>query len=125
TSLAIMGLLPARFARIESGGIRYSGASGDFNLAGLSAAEFGRIRGKEIAMIFQEPMSSLNPVHRCGRQVAEMLRQHQPELSENEIKNKVLALFEEVKLPRAAQLYNSYPHPLSGGQRHRVMIAMA
>ncbi len=125
TSLAIMGLLPARFSSIESGSIFYNNSGEILNLTDLPASAFGQIRGKEIAMIFQEPMSSLNPVHRCGEQVAEMLRQHMPEFSEAEIKTKVLALFEEVKLPRAAQLYDSYPHQLSGGQRQRVMIAMA
>lgn len=125
SSLAIMGLLPARFSRIEAGSVLYRKGDQNIELTQLPASDYRKIRGKDIAMIFQEPMSSLNPVHLCGEQVAEMIRQHDSSLNEKQLRARVLALFEEVKLPRPEALYNSYPHQLSGGQRQRVMIAMA
>lgn len=125
SSLAIMGLLPQRFARIEAGTVVYRHGTETIELTQLSSGDYREIRGKEIAMIFQEPMTSLNPVHHCGEQVAEMIRQHNNKLSEKTIRERVLALFEEVKLPRPETLYESYPHQLSGGQRQRIMIAMA
>lgn len=94
------------------------------NLLTLSNKDFQRIRGNEISMIFQEPMSSLNPSMTCGKQVAEVLLQHQI-CTKKEVKATVLALFEKVQLPRVEQMYRSYPHQLSGGQKQRVMIAMA
>lgn len=83
-----------------------------------------RWRGGRISMIFQEPMTSLNPVHKCGPQVAEMLLAHE-KVSRKEARQRVLELFEEVKLPRPEKIYDSYPHEISGGQKQRVMIAMA
>ena len=118
SSLAILGLLP-KTAKVN-GAIQYMGK----NLAELSKKELRQIRGNEIAMIFQEPMSALNPALRCGPQVAEVLRIHKKQ-SERDAKKEVLHLFEQVKLPRVNEVYNSYPHQLSGGQMQRVMIAMA
>lgn len=118
SSLAILGLLP-KTAKL-SGAIHYMGK----NLAELSKKELRHIRGNEIAMIFQEPMSALNPALRCGPQVAEVLRIHKKQ-SERDAKKEVLHLFEQVKLPRVNEVYSSYPHQLSGGQMQRVMIAMA
>ena len=118
TSLAILGLLP-KSAKIE-GEILFNNS----NLLQCSENDFKKIRGKNIAMIFQEPMSSLNPTLTCGFQVAEILQQH-TQLSISEIKKEVLALFEKVKLPRAEAIFNSYPHQISGGQQQRVVIAMA
>ena len=118
TSLAVMGLL-GNNANLE-GQILYQGK----DLAKLSQKQLRALRGKEIAMIFQEPMSALNPSIKCGPQVAEVLRIHL-ELSSESAKKRVLELFEEVKLPRVNEMYNSYPHQLSGGQMQRVMIAMA
>ncbi|SHE63879.1 peptide/nickel transport system ATP-binding protein [Psychroflexus salarius] len=89
-----------------------------------SEAEFQQLRGREISMIFQEPMSSLNPSMRCGTQVAEILKQH-TKGSHKSIQAEVIRLFEKVKLPRTEQLYKAYPHEISGGQKQRVMIAMA
>ena len=86
--------------------------------------EMRKFRGKEISMIFQEPMTSLNPVIKCGEQVAESLRLHLG-MNRKEAKEKTIAIFEKVKLPRAEQMYHSYPHQLSGGQKQRIMIAMA
>lgn len=124
-SLAIMGLLPKHFGRISSGSIFFQQGEASFNLADLSVDEHRKLRGNGMAMIFQEPMSALNPVMRCGEQVAEAIRQHKPQLPEERVQQQVLALFEEVQLPRVVQLMQAYPHELSGGQRQRVMIAMA
>ncbi|WP_106791591.1 ABC transporter ATP-binding protein [Aquimarina sp. Aq78] len=119
-SLAILGLLPNKISRITNGNIIYDGVS----LLNCNEKEYRAIRGNEIAMIFQEPMSSLNPSMKCGRQVAEILFQH-TSLSKTEIKTEVLSLFEKVKLPEPDRAYKSYPHQLSGGQKQRIMIAMA
>ncbi len=119
-SLAILGLLPNKIAKISNGNITYKGIS----LLQLNEKEYRAIRGNEIAMIFQEPMSSLNPSMKCGKQVIEILLQHTT-LSNNEAKEEVLSLFEKVKLPDPKRAYSSYPHQLSGGQKQRIMIAMA
>lgn len=119
TALGIMQLLPKQ-ARVNSGKILFRGR----NILELGFDEISKLRGNGISMIFQEPMTSLNPVKRCGRQVAECIRQHQ-QLPEKKIKENVLTLFEQVRLPRPADLYNAYPHQVSGGQKQRVMIAMA
>ncbi|REG89256.1 ABC transporter ATP-binding protein [Winogradskyella sediminis] len=120
SSLALMGLLPKQISKITSGSILFE----DKNLVELSEKEFEAIRGNDIAMIFQEPMSSLNPSMRCGKQVEEILQQHF-KLSTSEIKSEVLHLFEKVKLPNPKRIYKAYPHEISGGQKQRVMIAMA
>ncbi len=120
TSLSILGLLPKKIATIASGSILFDGTS----LMHLDTKKMEAIRGNEIAMIFQEPMSSLNPSMKCGKQVSEILSQH-TNLSKPEIKKEVLSLFEKVKLPDVSHAYNSYPHQLSGGQKQRIMIAMA
>ncbi|MBC3845677.1 ABC transporter ATP-binding protein [Winogradskyella echinorum] len=120
SSLALMGLLPKGISKITSGSILFNGQ----NLVDLSEKEFRSIRGRDIAMIFQEPMSSLNPSMRCGKQVEEILNQHS-KLSSSEIKTEILNLFEKVKLPNPSRIYKAYPHEISGGQKQRVMIAMA
>ncbi|WP_296143637.1 ABC transporter ATP-binding protein [uncultured Flavobacterium sp.] len=120
SSLAIMGLLPKNISKITNGEILFEGQ----NIAFLSKKEIQNLRGNEISMIFQEPMSSLNPSLKCGFQVEEMLLQH-TKLSKKETKSEVLALFEKVKLPNPEKIYASYPHEISGGQKQRVMIAMA
>ncbi|WP_010134292.1 ABC transporter ATP-binding protein [Ochrovirga pacifica] len=119
TSMAIMGLLPATISTV-SGSIFYQ----DLELLKLSNTKLRNIVGKEISMIFQEPMTSLNPSLTCGFQVAEVLEQHTT-LSKQEIAQEVLQLFQKVKLPRAKKMLKQYPHELSGGQKQRVMIAMA
>ncbi len=119
-SLAILGLLPNKISKITKGNIIYDGIS----LLSCNEKEYRAIRGNEIAMIFQEPMSSLNPSMKCGKQVAEILFQH-TSFSKAEIKTEVLSLFEKVKLPEPDRAYKSYPHQLSGGQKQRIMIAMA
>jgi peptide/nickel transport system ATP-binding protein len=120
SSLALMGLLPKGISKITNGSILFN----DQHLTELSDKDFQKIRGKEIAMIFQEPMSSLNPSMRCGKQVEEILKQHS-ELSPSEIKTEILDLFEKVKLPNPERIFKAYPHEISGGQKQRVMIAMA
>lgn len=123
TSLSIMGLLhPA--ATIESGEIYFNHHDSTISLLELSDQEMRKYRGNEIAMIFQEPMTSLNPVIKCGEQVAEALRLHK-RLSKKEAKKKTIEWFKEVHLPRPEQIYEAYPHQISGGQKQRVMIAMA
>ncbi|PQJ22001.1 ABC transporter ATP-binding protein [Tenacibaculum sp. SG-28] len=118
SALAIMGLL-AETAKIN-GEILYR----DKDLLIDTDSEIQKLRGNEIAMIFQEPMRSLNPTLTCGFQVAEVFQRH-TSLSHKQIKKEVLNLFDKVKLPRPEQLYSAYPHEISGGQKQRVMIAMA
>lgn len=119
TSLSLMGLLPKKHTNI-SGNILFE----EKNLLKTSEKEFRKIRGSEIAMIFQEPMSALNPSLKCGFQVSEILRLHL-KMNPSEAKKETISLFEKVKLPRPNEIFNSYPHQISGGQMQRVMIAMA
>ena len=105
---------------VASGEILLDGS----NLLNLSAAQLRGIRGDEVAMIFQEPMTALNPVMTCGDQLDELLAEHTG-LNRNERRSKTLAMFEAVKLPEPERIFASYPHQLSGGQRQRIMIAMA
>ena len=118
TSLAVLGLLPKN--TIQDGTIFFD----EKNLLTISDKEFQQIRGNKIAMIFQEPMSSLNPTLTCGSQVAEVLKQHTG-LNKKEIYQEVITLFQKVKLPLPDRIFNSYPHQISGGQKQRVMIAIA
>lgn len=120
SSLAVLGLLPQKISRISNGKILYYGE----DLTQKSSREFRKIRGKQISIVFQEPMSSLNPSLKCGFQVEEILAEH-TSLSKKDIKTEVLSLFEKVKLPNPEKIYNSYPHQISGGQKQRVMIALA
>lgn len=124
TSLSIMGLLQSP-GRIDHGEILFQDKSGtSTNLVDLDESAMNKFRGNELAMIFQEPMTSLNPVLTCGFQVSEALRWHLS-LSKKEARQRTIELFERVKLPRAAQMFDAYPHQISGGQKQRVMIAMA
>ncbi|WP_397364279.1 ABC transporter ATP-binding protein [Olleya sp. R77988] len=120
SSLAILGLLPKKISKITSGSIVFDNT----DLTQLNNKQYQNIRGQKIAMIFQEPMSSLNPSMTCGKQVEEILFQH-TSLSKKQVKDETLLLFEKVKLPNPDRVYNSYPHEISGGQKQRVMIAMA
>lgn len=120
TSLALMGLLPKGVVEVREGAIHFESK----NITALPGKEMRTIRGKEIAMIFQEPMSSLNPSLKCGYQVEEILKEH-TSLSAAERKALVISLFEKVKLPNPEKIFNRYPHEISGGQKQRVMIAMA
>ena len=119
TSKAIMGLLSDKHTHIK-GHINFEETS----LLSLSSKEFAKLRGNDIAIIFQEPMSALNPSLTCGFQVAEILLHHK-KVAASQVKKEVLQLFEKVKLPRPQDMYTSYPHQISGGQMQRVVIAMA
>ena len=122
TSLAILGLLgPA--ARLE-GQILWRGGGAEVDLLRRSNAQLRSVRGREIAMIFQEPMTALNPVMPVGRQVAEGAAAHHP-LTGREAKRRAIAALEAVRIPEAARRYGDYPHQFSGGQRQRILIAMA
>ena len=137
SSLAVMRLLNEKISRIEADSIQVEGEE----IKDFSEKQMAEVRGKRIAMIFQEPMTSLNPVYKCGYQVTEMILQHEnrsalrpfdgpqgPQVlpvSRAEAKRRVIELFKQVMLPRPEAIYDSYPHELSGGQKQRVMIAMA
>ncbi len=125
TSLSVMRLIPNPPGRIASGEIIYhTKNNGSVDLTKVSIKEMRRYRGNEIAMIFQEPMTSLNPVYTCGDQVMEAIILHQ-KISKKEAREKTLQLFKQVQLPRPEQMLDVYPHQISGGQKQRVMIAMA
>jgi peptide/nickel transport system ATP-binding protein len=118
TALALMGLLPD--GAFVSGSIRLDGR----DLVGLSEPEYCELRGNRISMIFQEPMTALNPMHTIGRQVAEPLRRHK-NCSPTQARKGAIALLDRVGLPDAARRVDAYPHQFSGGQRQRITIAMA
>jgi len=125
TSLAILQLLPTPPAQYTKGEIWFKDKEGtEIDLLTASEDVVRKIRGNEIAMIFQEPMTSLNPVHTCGQQVMEAIVLHQ-KISAHEARQRTIALFESVQLPDPIGIYHRYPHQLSGGQKQRVMIAMA
>ncbi|GEC87951.1 ABC transporter ATP-binding protein [Brevibacillus brevis] len=119
TSLSIMGLLP-RTARITGGEILYNGE----NLVAFSKDQMRKVRGKEIAMIFQEPMTSLNPVYTIGAQIMELVLNH-TSMNKKQAKEHAIQMLKLVGIPRAEEIVDEYPHQLSGGMRQRVMIAMA
>ncbi|NRD78191.1 ABC transporter ATP-binding protein [Bacillus sp. BRMEA1] len=120
TSLASMGLIPSPPGKIEHGDIVFEGE----NLNNISEKEWRKIRGNQISMIFQEPMTSLNPLFTIGNQLMEALKLH-TDLSKAEIKARCIELLRLVGIPRAEGILKEYPHQLSGGMRQRVMIAMA
>lgn len=124
TSLSVMRLIPDPPGKITNGEIIFHGERGSVNLLDLTEKEMRSYRGNEIAMIFQEPMTSLNPVFTCGDQVVEAIRLHQ-HISKEEAHQRTIELFNEVELPRPEVIFDQYPHQLSGGQKQRVMIAMA
>jgi peptide/nickel transport system ATP-binding protein len=125
TALAIMQLIPEPPGKIAEGTIYYNtGGKAGINMLTLPEKEMRTYRGNRMAMIFQEPMTSLNPVQPCGLQVAEAILLHQ-KTKKKEARLKTLQLFEEVQLPRPEEIFRSYPFQLSGGQKQRVMIAMA
>ncbi|CAB3836688.1 MULTISPECIES: ABC transporter ATP-binding protein [Achromobacter] len=121
TASAVMGLLPRNVLTRESGQILLSGQ----DITQASPAELRALRGNRMAMIFQEPMTALNPLMRVGRQIAEIFQFHAPQLGAREVQARVLRLLADMRLPSPDTLQHAYPHQLSGGQRQRVMIAMA
>lgn len=125
TSLSVMRLISEPPGRISNGQIEFHEADGSsVDLLSLPNGKMRSYRGKKIGMIFQEPMTSLNPVFTCGDQVMEALLQHETK-NRKEAKRRTLELFERVQLPRPEAIFDSYPHQISGGQKQRVMIAMA
>jgi peptide/nickel transport system ATP-binding protein len=126
TALSIMGLINRKHSLPMQGNIFFNSPSkGIIDLTHLTQKEFQHERGNEISMIFQEPMTSLNPVFTCGDQIREVILAHRKNISRAQAHELTLELFEKVQLPRPAVIYNSYPHQISGGQKQRVMIAMA
>lgn len=120
TSLSIMRLIQAP-GKIESGEILFNGK----DLLKFSDGDMRHVRGNQIAMIFQEPMTSLNPVFTCGDQIEEVIRLHKTDLSAAQVKQQAIEMLRKVGIPAPEKRYDEYPHQLSGGMRQRVMIAMA
>ncbi len=120
TALSVMKLIPQPPGKIVEGEILYNGA----DLVDMPAGQMRKIRGKEISMIFQEPMTSLNPVFTCGEQIAEALRLHEG-LGRRAAMDKTVEMLKLVHIPNAERRVKEYPHQLSGGMRQRIMIAMA
>jgi oligopeptide/dipeptide ABC transporter ATP-binding protein len=120
TALSIMGLIPKPPARIVSGSVLFEGR----DLVTLKDRQLEEIRGKEIAMIFQDPMTSLNPTLKISTQITEVLRRHL-DMPKQQARRRAVELLEEVRIPKAAERLDDYPHRFSGGMRQRVMIAIA
>ncbi|MFN3785533.1 MAG: ATP-binding cassette domain-containing protein, partial [Thiothrix sp.] len=121
TALSVMRLLPQGMASHPKGCILFKGQ----DLLTLPDEQLRNIRGAQIAMIFQEPMTSLNPVFNIGAQITEALQLHHPDMSAAEAEERALRALEQVQIPNPRERFHDYPHQLSGGQRQRVMIAMA
>ena len=120
SNLAVMHLLNPKVSKVKADAMFLEG----LDIKDFNEKQMAEVRGKRIAMIFQEPMTSLNPVYRCGYQVSEMIRQHE-NVTRKSARDRAISLFRQVMLPRPEAIYDSYPHELSGGQKQRVMIAMA
>lgn len=121
TSMSIMGLLPKPYGKIVGGEILYRGK----DLVSMPSEDMYAMRGDRISIIFQDPMTALNPVHTVGKQIMEVLELHRPELAKAEQRQYALQMLEKVKIPMPEKRIDEYPHNLSGGMRQRVMIAMA
>lgn len=121
TSMSIMGLLPKPYGNVTNGQILYQGQ----DLTQLDPKSMYEMRGNAISIIFQDPMTALNPVHTVGKQITEVLSLHRPELKKADRRRYVLEMLEKVKIPMPEKRIDEYPHNLSGGMRQRVMIAMA
>ncbi|EGR0233150.1 ABC transporter ATP-binding protein, partial [Vibrio vulnificus] len=121
TSMSIMGLLPKPYGRVIGGEILYRGK----DLVTLPADEMYAMRGDRISIIFQDPMTALNPVHTVGKQLMEVLKLHRPDLDRKARREQALEMLKKVRIPMPEKRLDEYPHNLSGGMRQRVMIAMA
>jgi peptide/nickel transport system ATP-binding protein len=125
TSLSLMKLVHGPTGQIVDGQIRYNREGGAIDIVKTPIKEMQRIRGNEISMIFQEPMTSLNPIFTIGSQIDETIKLHRPEMNKEEVKKQTIDMLKLVGIARAEGVYDSYPHELSGGMRQRVMIAMS
>ena len=126
TSLSVMQLLPRPVGQVVGGEIRFNTGDGDaYNIVNVPNSEMMHIRGNKISMIFQEPMTSLNPVFRIGAQVDEVISLHNASLTKEEVQAKTIDILKQVGIANAEGVYKMFPHELSGGMRQRVMIAMA
>jgi peptide/nickel transport system ATP-binding protein len=125
TSLSLMQIVQRPQGQIVSGAIRFNTGEKVYDIAKMPIEKMQSIRGNQVSMIFQEPMTSLNPVFRIGTQVDEVIALHNPEMSKEEVKNRTLEMLEIVSIANSEGVYRMYPHELSGGMRQRVMIAMA
>ena len=125
TSLSLMQLVQRPQGQIVEGEIRFAGKEGVYNIAKTPTSEMQIIRGSQISMIFQEPMTSLNPVFRIGMQVDEVIKLHNPSWTDEQVKARTLEMLDLVGIANKEGVYKMYPHELSGGMRQRVMIAIA
>ena len=125
TSLSLMQLVQAPQGQIVSGSIRFNDDEACYDIAKMPTEKMRQIRGKDIAMIFQEPMTSLNPIFTVGKQLDEVTLLHVPGATAAQAKEKSIEMLKLVGIPRPEGVYKNYPHELSGGMRQRVMIAMA
>lgn len=125
TSLSLMQLVQRPAGQTVQGEIRFNTGSKVYNIVNTPVSEMQKLRGSMMSMIFQEPMTSLNPVLRIGEQVDEVIKLHNPEMSKEDVKNRSLDMFEKVGIANKEGVYRMFPHELSGGMRQRIMIAMA
>ena len=125
TSLSVMQLLPRPVGQVVGGEVRFNNNGEAYNIVNVPNSEMMHLRGNKISMIFQEPMTSLNPVFRIGAQVDEVITLHNPTLSKEQVKEKTIDILKQVGIANAEGVYKMFPHELSGGMRQRVMIAMA
>ena len=121
TALSIMRLLPQPAGRIDAGQVLFDGV----DLARITPTDMQHVRGRQISMIFQEPMTSLNPVHKVGKQIAEVFELHFSEMTSDQVRAEITEILTRVGIPDPERIQNEYPHQLSGGMRQRAMIAMA
>ncbi len=125
TSLSLMQLVQRPQGQIVKGTVRFAGSDMVYDIAKTPVEAMQRIRGKDMSMIFQEPMTSLNPVFRAGEQVDEVIKLHNPEMTDEQVKARSIEMIETVGIANSEGVYRMYPHELSGGMRQRIMIAMA
>ncbi len=125
TSLSVMQLLPRPVGQVVSGEIRFNNGGEAYNIVNVPNSEMMHIRGNKISMIFQKPITSLNPVFRIGDQVNEVITLHNPSFTKEQVKERTIDVLKQVGIANAEGVYKMFPHELSGGMRQRVMIAMA
>lgn len=125
TSLSLMQLVQRPQGQTVGGEIRFNLGDKAYNMVAAPMSEMQKLRGNQVAMIFQEPMTSLNPVFKIGAQVDEVIKLHNPHMGEAEVKGRTIAMLEKVGIANTEGVYRMYPHELSGGMRQRIMIAMA